>query len=234
MSGLTNGFTMCDHRETVDCGEYVCIKCGVVLGQEYIYTNKVYEFPRHNKTKIDLHSNICNILDNLNLNISCYANDVYDLIDKYLSDFKCKNELKTGAAIFHILSLNGIPYQLNRISALLCTNINETKKLFKLIKIFPQENTLSNDISKLVEPLLNFTNFEKIDKNEISRLITVLACKYCSYSPITQIAGISYWYFKTLKRKKIPLKYICDCLFISQNSVHLYLNHDCINTWNSK
>ena len=81
-----------------------------------------------NKTKIDLHSNICNILDNLNLNISCYANDVYDLIDKYLSDFKCKNELKVGTAIFHILSLNGVAYQLNRISVLLCTNIRKDRQ----------------------------------------------------------------------------------------------------------
>ena len=100
----------------------------------------------------------------MNLNISCYANDVYDLIDKYLSDFKCKNELKVGAAIFHILSLNGVAYQLNRISVLLCSNICETKKLFKLIQVFPQENTLSNDISKLAKPVLNFTNFEKVDK----------------------------------------------------------------------
>ena len=234
MSGLISGFIMCDHEEIIECGEYVCIKCGVVLGQEYIHTNKVYEPPFKSTIKLDLHSNICNILDKLNLNISCYANDVYDLIDKYLSDFKCKNELKVGAAIFHILSLNGVAYQLNRISVLLCSNICETKKLFKLIQVFPQENTLSNDISKLAKPVLNFTNFEKVDKNNIFQLITVLACKYCSYSPITQIAGISYWYFKNHMGKKRSLKSICNCLFISQNSVHLYLNHDCINTWNSK
>ena len=157
----------------------------------------------NNKKKIDLYSNICDILDKLNLNILCYANDVYDLIDKYLSDFKVKNELKIGAGIFHTLSLNGVAYQLNRISVLLCSNINETKKLFKLIQVFPQENTLSNDISKLAEPILNFTSFETFDKKNIFQLILTLSCKYCSYSPITQIAGISYWYFKTRMGKKI-------------------------------
>ena len=117
---------------------------------------------------------------------------------------------------------------------LLCSNICETKKLFKLIQVFPQENTLSNDISKLAKPVLNFTNFEIVDKNNIFQLITVLACKYCSYSPITQIAGISYWYFKTQKTQKKALKTICDCVLISQNSVHLYLNHSCVNKWIAK
>ena len=29
-------FIMCEHEELLNCGEYVCIKCGIVLGQEYI------------------------------------------------------------------------------------------------------------------------------------------------------------------------------------------------------
>ena len=36
MSGLNPKFIMCEHEELLDCGEYVCIKCGIVLGQEYI------------------------------------------------------------------------------------------------------------------------------------------------------------------------------------------------------
>ena len=128
----------------------------------------------------------------------------------------------------------GIAYQLNRISRLVCTNISDTKKLFKLIQIFPQQNTSSNDISKLAQLLMNFTNFEKTDRNNILKLINIVACKYCSYSPVTQIAGISYWYFKTHMKTKVSLKSICDCLFISQNSVHLYLNHSCTNSWSLK
>ena len=90
-----------------------------------------------------------------------------------------------------------------------CTNITDTKKLFKLIQVFPQQNILSNDISKLAEPLMNFTSFENSDKNNILRLISNFSCKYCSYSPITQIAGISYWYFKThMKTKKIGKVYM--------------------------
>ena len=34
---------MCEHEELLDCGEYVCIKCGVVLGQEYILEEKSFK-----------------------------------------------------------------------------------------------------------------------------------------------------------------------------------------------
>ena len=77
-------------------------------------------------------------------------------------------------------------------------------KLFKLIQIFPQENNRSNDIFKLAELLLSYTNFEKLDTCKILMLTDTLVCKFCSHSPITQIAGICYWYFKVLmKQKKI-------------------------------
>ena len=35
--------TMCDHEEVLDSEGYVCIKCGVVLDQEYVYgDNRFY------------------------------------------------------------------------------------------------------------------------------------------------------------------------------------------------
>ena len=113
-------------------------------------------------------------------------------------------------------------------------DINDTKKLFKLIQIFSQENNRSNDIFKLAQLLLSYTSFEKLDKCKILKLIDSLPCKFCSHSPITQIAGICYWYFKVLRKQKKSLKSICDCFLISQNSVHLYLNHSCIDNWKSK
>ena len=131
-----NGSAVCDHVEFLDGGEYVGIKCGLVLGQEYICEEKSFSCSSDNRRKLDLHSNICNILENLNLNVLCHASNVYDLINKYLSDLKCKNELKIGAAIFHNLSMCGIAYQLNRISGPVFTNISDTKKLLKLITMF--------------------------------------------------------------------------------------------------
>ena len=110
--------------------------------------------------------------------------------------------MKIGAGIFYTLSLCGIAYQLNRISGLVCTNISDPKKLFKLIKVLPQQNIVSNDISKLAELLMNFTNFERVDRNNILKLVNTNVCKYCSYSPGTQIAGISYWYFKIHMKTK--------------------------------
>ena len=223
---------MCDHEEILEYGEYICTKCGLVLGQQYI-SEKIYsESPKNDKNKSKLYIDICNILENINLNIYCYADDVYDLINKYLSDFKCENELKIGASIYYVLTINNIACHFNRISRLLCSNINDSKKLFKLYQVFPQQNILSNNITKLAEIVLSFTTFEKLDKNNILRLLKVLTCKHCSYSPITQIAGISYWYFKTEKnQKKSKNKIICEYLLISQNSVHLYLNHSCVNKW---
>ena len=223
---------MCDHEEILDNEGYVCIKCGLVSGQEYIYEENSFNDQIKINKDIGMYSSICNILEHLQLSTQCYADEVHDLIDKYLSNLKCKSELKIGACIYYLISSSGLACQLNRIAGLVCSDVNDSKKLFKLIQIFPQEHTLSNDISTLAELLLSYANFERVDKCKISQLTNTLACKYCSYSPITQIAGISYWYFKVHMKQKKSLKSICNNFLISQNSVHLYLNHYCVNNWN--
>ena len=225
---------MCNHEEVLDSGEYICIKCGIVLDQEYVYEEG---FSNHQITDNDRHSldsNISTILDHLNLNNLDFDREIHDLIDEYLSNLKCKVELKIGACIYYLLSSKSIPCQLNRISGLVCSNTNDNKKLFKLIQIFPQQNISFNDPSKLAEFLLSHTDFDKVDKNRILQLINLYFCKFCSYSPITQIAGISYLYFKVKTIQKRSLKIICDNFLTSQNSVYLYLNHSCTKNWNLK
>ena len=193
---------MCDHEEILDSEGYVCIKCGIVLGQQYIYEEKFYNTQINKNKDIGIYSSIYNILEHLQLNTPSYADEVNDLIDKYLSNLKCKSELKIGACVYYLMSSSGLACQLNRISGLVCSNVNDSKKLFKLIQVFPQEHILSNNISKLAELLLSYANFERADKCKISQLTNTLVCKYCSYSPITQIAGISYWYFKVYMKQK--------------------------------
>ena len=193
---------MCDHEEILDSEGYVCIKCGIVLGQQYIYEEKFYNTQINKNKDIGIYSSIYNILEHLQLNTPSYADEVNDLIDKYLSNLKCKSELKIGACVYYLISSSGLACQLNRISGLVCSNVNDSKKLFKLIQIFPQEHILSNNISKLAELLLSYSNFERADRCKISQLTNTLVCKYCSYSPITQIAGISYWYFKVHMKQK--------------------------------
>ena len=122
---------MCDHEEILDNGEYVCIKCGIVLGQEYIYQENSFSDQRNKNKDLGTYSSICNILEHLKLNAECYADEVDNLIDKYLSNFKCKSELKIGACIYYLISSSGLACQLNRISGLVCSNINDSKKLFK-------------------------------------------------------------------------------------------------------
>ena len=194
---------MCDHEEILDSEGYVCIKCGIVLGQQYIYEENSYNTQINRNKDIGIYSTINNILEHLQLNTPSYADEVNDLIDKYLSNLKCKSELKIGACVYYLISSSGLACQLNRISGLVCSNVNDSKKLFKLIQVFPQEHILSNNISKLAELLLSYANFEREDKCKISQLTNTLVCKYCSYSPITQIAGISYWYFKVHMKQKI-------------------------------
>ena len=223
---------MCDHEEILDSEGYVCIKCGIVLGQQYIYEENSYNTQINRNKDIGIYSTINNILEHLQLYTPSYADEVNDLIDKYLSNLKCKSELKIGACVYYLISSSGLACQLNRISGLVCSNVNDSKKLFKLIQIFPQEHILSNNILKLAELLLSYSNFERADRCKISQLTNTLVCKYCSYSPITQIAGISYWYFKVYMKQKKSLKSICNDFLISQNSVHLYLNHSCVNNWN--
>ena len=193
---------MCDHEEILDSEGYVCIKCGIVLGQQYIYEENSYNTQINRNKDIGIYSTINNILEHLQLNTPSYADEVNDLIDKYLSNLKCKSELKIGACVYYLISSSGLACQLNRISGLVCSNVNDSKKLFKLIQIFPQEHILSNNISKLAELLLSYSNFERADRCKISQLTNTLVCKYCSYSPITQIAGISYWYFKVHMKQK--------------------------------
>lgn len=193
---------MCDHEEILDSEGYVCIKCGIVLGQQYIYEENSYNTQINKNKDIGIYSTIYNILEHLQLNTPSYADEVNDLIDKYLSNLKCKSELKIGACVYYLISSSGLACQLNRISGLVCSNVNDSKKLFKLIQVFPQEHILSNNISKLAELLLSYANFEREDKCKISQLKNTLVCKYCSYSPITQIAGISYWYFKVHMKQK--------------------------------
>ena len=160
---------MWDHEEILEYGEYIWGKCGLVLGQQYI-SEKIYsESPKNDENKSKLYIDICNILENINLNIYCYADDVYDLINKYLSDFKRENELKIGASIYYVLTINIIACHFNRIARSLCSNINDSKKLFNLYPVFPQQNFLSNDITKLANLVLSFTRFAKSDENNISK-----------------------------------------------------------------
>ena len=57
--------TMCDHEEVLDSEGYVCIKCGVVLDQEYVYGGNY--FIKEIDGGIDHNSNsiICTISDHL-------------------------------------------------------------------------------------------------------------------------------------------------------------------------
>ena len=128
---------MCDHEEVLDSERYVCIKRGVVLDQEYVYGDNCF----YNETDIcmDHNSNsiICIIFDHLNLNWLYLNGKINDLIDKYLSNFSCKIELKVEACIYHILFAKGKPCQLNKISGIVYSNIDDSKKLSKLVEISP-------------------------------------------------------------------------------------------------
>ena len=46
---------MCDHEELLDSGEFVCIKCGIVLGQEYIHQENTFQH-KDIKSKDESHS----------------------------------------------------------------------------------------------------------------------------------------------------------------------------------
>ena len=224
-----NAFTMCDHVEILDNGEYICSECGLVLGQEYVSVSTPTSSPRISPQNYNVYLNVCNILEKLYLNNTLYAIQVCESMNKYLSRCKHKEELKIGAGIFYTLSENNVSYQISKIARIVCLDKYDYKKFYKLIQYFPQTNTLHNDESQLVNLLLS--NFPKKDIENITEKIQKLKCEYCSYSPITQIAGISYLYFKHCKNDKKPLKSICDLFLISPNSVYLYLKHSCVKNW---
>jgi len=217
---------MCDHCEILDGGEYICKNCGLVLGQEYVSDNDYSKSINTINTNYDLYFNVCNILEKLHLSDVRYGEEVCEIVNKYLRNYKYTTELKIGASIFYVLSIREIPYQINKIARLVCLENNDYKKLFKLIQVFPQKNTIQNNEFELIDLVLSF--LEKSDVVNISKKIKDLKCEFCSYSPITQIAGITYLYFKNCKKEKKSLKSLCNSLLISQNSVYLYLKHSCI------
>ena len=118
---------MCKHEELLNNGEFVCIKCGIVLDREYVHGEIFSSHNIHKTENIGLNANIYTILDHLNLDSLFCNEEISDLIDKYLSSFKCKIELKIGVCIYNILSEKGLPCQLNRISAFVCSNIRGQK-----------------------------------------------------------------------------------------------------------
>ena len=79
---------MCDHEELLDSGEYVCIKCGVVLAQEYIHEENCNRYQCIEYRDPDLYSRICTILEHLNLSTSCYSCLTYSLLNSLLNLFK--------------------------------------------------------------------------------------------------------------------------------------------------
>ena len=56
---------MCEHEEVIDCGEYVCKKCGVVLGPEYIHEELYTKNQIIENKSLDTYSSIYNILEHL-------------------------------------------------------------------------------------------------------------------------------------------------------------------------
>ena len=58
---------MCEQEKILSTGEYVCFKCGIVLGQEYVYTELTPILVGKIDKNIALLENIPNILDKLNL-----------------------------------------------------------------------------------------------------------------------------------------------------------------------
>ena len=150
---------MCDHLEILDKGEYICVKCGVVIGQEYVCLNEYVKPVNTVDKNSEVYLNICNILEKLHFSNISYSEQVYKIINKYLSNYKHRSELKIGAGIFYVLSLNDIPYQISKIATLVCLNNKDYKILYKLIQVFPQEKLIQNDEFELVN--LTLSNYEK-------------------------------------------------------------------------
>ena len=56
---------MCNHEDLLDSGEYVCIKCGIVLGQEFIYEENSLNNQIKNNKDLGMYSSIFTNLEHL-------------------------------------------------------------------------------------------------------------------------------------------------------------------------
>jgi len=228
-----------NHLEILVDHEYVCLNCGLVFGQEFEHVT----FPK--RSEIDhksksIHHDIANFLETLHLNI-CFTEEIENKLLKYLNKFYCSIEIKIGAAVYYVLSVNNISFPISKIEKLVCFSIRDKKVLYKLINVFKQNTVIENDgfgeSFSLATIILSDLGVSSDDRSTIIQRIISVKCDLCSHSPITQIAGQTYLFFKNRNINKLTLDFICSNLSISKNSVYLYLNpkkHSCVNNWNLK
>ena len=95
--------------------------------------------------------------------------------------------------------------------------------------IFP--NLSSHVANSMLQGIdLNFQDIESIKKNMIQ-----LKCEYCSYSPLTVVAGHTLLYLKN-KNRSDSLSKIFFHVGVSKTSVYFFINrhrHKCVQNWNN-
>ena len=76
---------MCEHEELLNNGEFVCIKCGIVLDQEYVHAEMFSSHNINTTENIGLNTNIYTILDHLKLDSLFCNEEIRDLIDYHVN-----------------------------------------------------------------------------------------------------------------------------------------------------
>ena len=238
---------MCSHSEYIEdhsSGDIVCLTCGLILDRIFLSSQtkdfdygSTYKDERLSKNlkEMDLQENIINFLHLTNIHFS-----FYDEVQKYsrtlLSEFThFPISLIIASACFVTLSKTEHPITLSKLESLVCENKKDKKNLFKMVVCLQEPSIFPNLSSHVANSMLqgidlNFQDIESIKKNMIQ-----LKCEYCTYSPLTVVAGHTLLYLKN-KNRSDSLSKICFHVGVSKTSVYSFINrhrHKCVRNWSN-
>ena len=238
---------MCSHGDYIEdytSGDVVCLICGLVLDKIFLRVDKKdldFSDQRQDKTiskklkEKDLSDNLINFLHSTNIHLS-YYDEILRNATTLLSNFTYfRLPLIIASACFVTLSKTEYPITLSKLENFVCENKRDKKNFFKMVvslqepSIFP--NLSSHVANHMLQGLdLNFHDIESIKKN-----LTQLKCEYCTYSPLTEVAGHTILYLKS-KNNINSLSKICFHVGVSKTSVYSFINsqrHKCVQTWSN-
>ena len=237
---------MCDHIEIIDdygTGDSVCKLCGLVLDKLYLQNvnskNIKEDMARSGNASIGSHDGVrskIEVIDFMNMvNIHpSFEDEITINSEKLVKRFShFPHSLIIASAAFVALGKSDYPLSITRLENYVCINKRDKKNLYRMVVSLNQPNIQCNLSENIAQGILQGLNLSFYDIKTIKKNIITLKCEFCTFSPLTVIAGHAYLYLKKVENS-MSLANICLHLSVSKTSVYSYINskrHKCVSSW---
>lgn len=232
---------MCQHINTVTDvheGSIICIECGMVVDTLLLVNN--IELRYFNKNILDLNINnptrddIIKLLDVLQIHNS-YISDIECLYNQCKVNFRnIPNLFIIAGCLFIATVKHGLILPLPQLETRLQCNKQEQKYISKVVDFLTGHTMSMNDPCNMLEYTIKSLNLPYKTIATIKENIVQLKCDFCSFNPITIIAGHVYLHLKERDDKRLSVTDISSSLVASKNSVYKFINpskHPCLHKW---